>query len=118
LHRDLLRLRREHVVSTGQGASTCDGAVLSAHAFLLRWTSGAGEVLLVVNLGPDLRLDPAPEPLLAPPARARWHTLWSSEDPGYGGLGTPLPDTDDAGWRIPADCAVLLGPEERMEASE
>ena len=28
--------------------------------------------LLIVNFGPDLHLDPAPEPLLAPPERMRW----------------------------------------------
>jgi len=117
LHRDLLRLRRERVASGSQGAPACDGAVLSAHALLLRWIPPAGDLLLVVNLGPDLRLEAAPEPLLAPPARARWRTLWSSEDPKYGGFGTPLPDSDDAGWRIPAECALLLGPEERDGAA-
>ena len=41
----------------------------------------------------DLHLDPAPEPLLAPPADAGWIILWSSEDPKYGGTGTAAPDT-------------------------
>jgi maltooligosyltrehalose trehalohydrolase len=117
LHRDLLRLRREHVISGAQRPDSFDGAVLSAHAFLLRWTSSTGELLLVVNLGPDLRPDASPEPLLAPPAGARWQTLWSSEDPKYGGLGTPVLDSDDAGWRIPAECAVLLRPEARAGAA-
>jgi len=116
LHRDLLRLRREHVVPRPRGPLAFDGAVLSAHAFLLRWSSPAQELLLVVNLGPDLRPEAVPEPLLAPPAGARWRMLWSSEDPKYGGLGTPIPDSDDLGWRIPAECAVLLGPEERTGA--
>ena len=56
-----------------------DGAVLGPEAFVLRFfgeqsTEGDGgaDRLLLVNLGVDLDLDPAPEPLLAPPAGALW----------------------------------------------
>ena len=66
--------------------------------------------LLFVNLGRDLHLDPAPEPLLAPPADCEWNTVWSSEDPRYGGTGTPPLDTED-NWRIPGYAAVLLKPQ-------
>jgi maltooligosyltrehalose trehalohydrolase len=111
LHRDLLRLRREDA-SLGDREADFDGAILSASAFVLRWSAPMGDRLLVVNLGTDLRLDPAPEPLLGPPARSRWRVLWSSEDPLYGGLGTPELDGDD-GWRIPAESAALLIPEQR-----
>jgi maltooligosyltrehalose trehalohydrolase len=113
LHRDLLRIRRENGLVQDENGTGFDGAVLSSHAFVLRWPSRDGDRLLVVNLGPDLRLEPAPEPLLGPPLHARWRTVWSSEDPRYGGLGTPPLDSDDAGWRIPADSAVLLAPEDR-----
>jgi maltooligosyltrehalose trehalohydrolase len=54
-----------------------------------------------------LHLDPAPEPLLAPPEQKRWSTLWSSEDLKYGGIGTPTLDSDE-NWRIPGDATVLL----------
>jgi maltooligosyltrehalose trehalohydrolase len=55
-----------------------------------------------------LILEPAPEPLLAPPARgSHWHPVWSSEDPKYGGQGTAPLDTDD-NWQIPGEAAVLL----------
>jgi maltooligosyltrehalose trehalohydrolase len=107
LHSDLLRLRRE---DAPQRDGDLDGAVLSACAFVLRWRSRSGDRLLVVNLGPDFRLEPAPEPLLGPPAGARWRVHWSSEYPCYGGLGTPELDTDESGWRIPAESAVLLAP--------
>jgi maltooligosyltrehalose trehalohydrolase len=113
LHRDLIRIRSESQLVRDGGSGGLDGAVLSGHAFVLRWPSRNGDRLLVVNLGPDLRLESAPEPLLAPPLRARWRTAWSSEDPRYGGLGTPPLESDEAGWRIPAECAVLLEPEER-----
>ena len=78
-----------------------DGAVLAPEAFVLRFFGDGGDDrLLLVNLGRDLHLDPAPEPLLAPPANRLWDVLWSSEDPRYGGGGTAPPDTED-NWRIP-----------------
>jgi maltooligosyltrehalose trehalohydrolase len=84
--------------------------VLSPQTLLLRFFVDAGDDrLLIVNLGADLRLDPAPEPLLAPPAASEWATLWSSENPKYGGTGTPPLDTQD-NWRIPGHAAVVLQP--------
>jgi maltooligosyltrehalose trehalohydrolase len=65
--------------------------------------------LLLVNLGIDAQLDPAPEPLLAPPADFEWITLWSSEDPKYGGTGTAPLDTEQ-NWQIPGHAAVVLKP--------
>jgi maltooligosyltrehalose trehalohydrolase len=110
LHRDLLRLRREDTVLGSQEPRGVDGAVLTAQAFVLRFFSADGaDRLLVVNLGRDLRFDPAPEPLLAPPEAGRWELLWSSEDPRYGGGGTPAVETED-GWRIPGQSAVALVP--------
>ena len=109
LHRDLLRLRREDRVFRAQGAGL-DGAVLAQQAFVLRFFGEAGDDrLLLVNLGAELRLESVPEPLLAPPPAARcWRPLWSSEDPRYGGSGTPPLDTGP--WRIPARAAVVLAP--------
>ena len=65
--------------------------------------------LLLVNLGADLYLDPAPEPLLAPPEGRLWVVLWSSEDPRYGGGGTPPLETKN-NWRIPGHSAVAMRP--------
>jgi maltooligosyltrehalose trehalohydrolase len=110
LHRDLLRVRREDPVFRDQGRAGFDGAVLSADAFVLRYFApGEMDRLLIVNLGPDLNLDPAPEPLLAPPVGRRWRALWSSEDRAYGGCGTPPPDTDE-NWHIPGHAAIALWP--------
>src|SRR5207253_758689 len=96
-----------------------DGAVLSDAAFVLRWLTDEGhDRLLVVNLGRDLHLSPAPEPLLAPPDGMRWETLWSSEDVDYGGCGTAPLETTDEGWRIPGEAAVVLKPAEREEEPE
>ena len=61
-----------------------------------------------MNLGREQWLDPAPEPLLAPPRGKAWQLLWSSEDPRYGGLGVMEPVSSDGRWRIPGECAVLL----------
>jgi maltooligosyltrehalose trehalohydrolase len=112
LHRDLLRLRREEPVFRAQRAGGVDGAVLAAEAFVLRYFGeSSDDRLLLVNFGRDLRLDPAPEPLLAPPAGRLWQMQWSSEDPRYGGCGTAPPDGPD-NWRVPGQAAVVMRPVE------
>jgi maltooligosyltrehalose trehalohydrolase len=82
LHRDLLKLRRTDPVFNSPREGSCDGAVLSPHAFVLRFfAEGANDRLLLFNFGLDLHLNPAPEPLLAPPEDRLWRTLFSTEDP-------------------------------------
>jgi maltooligosyltrehalose trehalohydrolase len=111
LHKDLIALRSGDPVFSSQRYRGVDGAVLSPTAFVLRYFGEQyGDRLVVVNLGTDLHVDPAPEPLLAPPSGKSWSVIWSSEDPKYGGLGTFLPDTED-NWRIPGNAAVVLGSE-------
>jgi maltooligosyltrehalose trehalohydrolase len=108
LHCDLLALRREDPVFHHQQPRSLDGALLAPQAWVLRFFGGAaGDRLLVLNLGADVRLDPAPEPLLAPPRGGAWRLLWSSEDPRYGGRGTP-PVVTESGWRLPGHAAVVL----------
>jgi len=110
LHKDLLKLRREDPVFRMQKRGAVDGAVLSDKALVLRYFSADGQDrLLLVNLGVDLHLDPAPEPLLAPPAGQVWEVLWSSEHPRYGGSGTPPVDSEE-NWRIPGQAAVAMRP--------
>lgn len=111
LHVDLLRLRREDPVISRQGADGIDGAVLSHGAFVVRFFSPGfqDDRLLVVNIGGDLKFDPSPEPLLAPPRGTCWRKLWSSEDPAYGGCGTAPLDTQE-NWIIPGQAAVVLQP--------
>jgi maltooligosyltrehalose trehalohydrolase len=112
LHRDLLVLRREDVVFASQRPGGVDGAVLADEAFVLRYFDGAqGDRLLLVNLGRELSIDPAPEPLLAPPSGARWEVRWSSEDPRYGGFGTP-PVENEEHWHLPGESAVVMRPAE------
>jgi maltooligosyltrehalose trehalohydrolase len=109
LHRDLLKLRREDPVFSGKQRRGLDGAVLSGEAFVLRFFGEHGnDRLLFVNLGLDLILSPAPEPLLAPIYRKTWKTLWSTEAPCYGGCGT-LP-IEGGNWRVPGHAAVVLAP--------
>ncbi len=115
LHKDLLRLRRDDPVFRSQRAGGVDGAVIADEAFILRYFDrAAGDRLLIVNFGRDLTLDPAPEPLLAPPEDRLWDVLWSSEDASYGGCGTaPLETADN--WRIPGNAAVAMHPIEPEE---
>ncbi len=108
LHKELLQLRRTDPVIAQQRRAALDGAVLSEHAFVVRWfDTEHGDRLLVVNLGEQLDLTPTPEPLLAPPAGADWELVWSSDEPRYGGLGVIGPLTEEW-WRVPSDSAALL----------
>ena len=110
LHRDLIELRRGDPVISQQRSDNLHGSVIGHETFLLRWVPGDDtDRLLIVNLGGALNLDPAPEPLLAPPKSRRWVVLWSSESPRYGGAGT-APLESDTNWNIPPRAAVLLRP--------
>jgi maltooligosyltrehalose trehalohydrolase len=110
LHRDLLKLRRDDAVFARPRPRGLDGAVLGASAFVIRYFADDGDDrLLLVNFGRDLFIDPAPEPLLAPPEDKGWQVCWSSEDPRYGGSGTVPPETE-AGWRVSGEAAIVLVP--------
>lgn len=108
LHRDLIALRRGDEVIRAAGRGAVDGAVLSSDAFVLRYFGeDLGDRLLVVNFGCDFRPSIVPEPLLAPPPGAKWVVHWSSEDPAYGGSGTP-PFDPSREWVVSARSAQLL----------
>jgi maltooligosyltrehalose trehalohydrolase len=109
LHRDLLRLR--HRLRPQE--ARLEGATLGPDLLFLRFLPAEGETaLLVVNFGTSQQLASIAQPLVAPPAGSRWTIHWSSEDPRYGGGGTPDLDTPE-GWRIPGEAAVLLSPAPR-----
>jgi maltooligosyltrehalose trehalohydrolase len=111
LHKDLIALRKSDPAFAPSDARRVDGAVLGPRAFVVRYLAGGtADRLLLVNLGPDLYLDHAPEPLLAPPPGHAWGVRWSSEDRAYGGIGTPPPEARD-GWRLPGEAAVVMAPE-------
>lgn len=107
LHRALLRIRRDDPVFAAQRSDALHGSVLSEQAFLLRFRCEQGDRLMVVNLGSDLELRPAPEPLLAPPAEQRWQHVLASEDALYGGSGF-VPPQDDGMWKLTARCAHVF----------
>jgi maltooligosyltrehalose trehalohydrolase len=109
LHRDLLRLRRRDPVIQQQDRRAVSGAVLGEAALALRFEGGPrGTRLLVANYGPRLKLDPCPEPLLAPPAGQKWKRMWSSDERRYGGPG-PADPVPAGRWVLPKESAVLYG---------
>lgn len=122
LHKDLLRLRRETpVFARVQRRGDLDGAVLGPDAFVLRYFAHPGpgtgaetldvdDRLVLVNLGNDLTMDPCPEPLLAPPQGYRWAVVLTTEDPVYGGSGTPPADTEKEGWHLHGRTTIVLKP--------
>jgi maltooligosyltrehalose trehalohydrolase len=105
LHRDLLALRRTDPAFAAQ--RTPAGRSLGPAALVLRFASADRlDRLFLLNLGSDLALDGDAEPLLAPPDGADWTLVWSSEDPRYGGGGTPA---SARGARlIPAESALVF----------
>jgi len=113
LHRDLLVLRREDPAFAQQRADRMHGAVLGDQALALRFLNGpdgAGDRLVLLNLGADLALSPIPEPLLAPPHGRRWRLVWSSDEITYGGGGV-APLVTDENWLLPGESAQVLAPE-------
>jgi len=108
MHRDLIRLRKSDPVFKAQRSDWMHGAVVGESAFVLRFQGGAhGDRLLVVNLGRDLTLVPAPDPLLAEPDGASWRVIWSSEDPSYGGCGRAPMDKEGI-WSLTAQSTMVL----------
>src|SRR5262249_742550 len=98
-------------VLSAQRPRGLDGAVLGGEAFVLRFFGNEGDDrLLLVNLGADLALDPAPQPLLAPPADMLWRIAWSSDDVRYAGGGVAPVETRRNG-RVAGQAGVVLGPE-------
>jgi len=111
MYRDLLRLRREDPTFRTR-CPRFDGAVLGPEAFVARWFGPDGDDrVMLVDLGTELRLPVAAEPLLAPPDGTRWRVLWSSEDPRYGGHGTPEPEAEGYNWTLKGHATVVLAPE-------
>ena len=110
LHIDLLKLRREDSRFRRQIPAGIDGAVLGTASFVLRYFSKEDDDrLLLINFGGSEVLHPASEPLLAPPLRCKWETLWTSESPRYGGTdATPMAGKEQ--WVLPAESTIVLRP--------
>ena len=91
-----------------QGEGGLDGAVLSCDAFVVRYFGPNGDDRVpLANMGLDLNLIPAPEPLLAPPEGRQWILLWSSEETRYGGSGSYPPESEE-NWQIPGHAAIVM----------
>ena len=110
LHVDLLKLRREDSRFRQQISGGVDGAVLGSASFVLRYFAEENDDrLLIVNFGNSQVLEPAPEPLLAPPLGYGWEMLWTSDSPRYGGAGSAPVATQEQ-WVLPAESTVAFRP--------
>ena len=108
LFRDLLKLRQEDPVFGHPRPGGLDGAVLGTEAFVLRFfDEHAGDRLVLVNLGADVRLRTMAEPLLAPAESREWNMVWSSSSPKYGGRGTPALERT-GNWTLPGHTTLVL----------
>jgi len=119
LYKELLLLRKNDSVINGCDYSHVDGAVLSSTTFVIRYFSIVpnNNRLLIINLGRDLLLSPASEPLLAPHENHDWKLYWSSELPQYGGHGVCEISTQND-WLAPGFSAILLRPIDVFPAKE
>lgn len=109
LTKDLLKLRRTDAAFRAQRIRGVDGAVLGLDCFVLRFfESGGGDRLLLINLGRDLHLPIVPEPLLAPLGGMQWQSVLSTNEPQYDGHGAVPVITEEEGWRVPGEAAVVL----------
>jgi maltooligosyltrehalose trehalohydrolase len=107
LHRDLLCMRRNDPVLARQDKTAIEGSVIGPEALALRWYDDDGDDrLLLVNLGRDFDWHPLADPLAAAPRERQWQLQWTSEDPRYGGIGTPA--FDEKEWGVPGHTAVLF----------
>jgi|688.fasta_scaffold15490_3 maltooligosyltrehalose trehalohydrolase len=107
LYRDLINLRKTDPVFKKMQSIKIDGAVLGPDAFLIRYFGEeAGDRLVIINLGSDQILNPAPEPLLVPGAEHNFEILWSSESIVYGGEGTPPINIPH--WKLVGHSAIVL----------
>ena len=109
LHRDLIQLRQNDPRFRELKPNGVDGAVLGSDSFVLRYFADQPEEerLLIVNLGNHFVFSPAPEPLLAPPDKHQWQTLWTTDAVKYGGIG-PRTIVHDNGWTLFAEETVAL----------
>jgi maltooligosyltrehalose trehalohydrolase len=105
--------RRE--IERRQAIGGLDGAVLGPEALLLRFFHEEGDRLVLLNLGADLPLGSCSDPLIAPPAGQEWRLIWSSDDPQYGGDGTPPFDAQQL--VLPAHALLVLAPVARERPS-
>jgi maltooligosyltrehalose trehalohydrolase len=113
LFRALLELRRTDPIFSAQDATRLHGAVLGPRAFVLRFGTGSGDDRMVlVNLGTDLDAGGKAEPLLAPPSGCEWNLIFSTENPKYGGAGTP-PLGRRGELRLPGGCTLVFAPSAR-----
>jgi maltooligosyltrehalose trehalohydrolase len=122
LHRDLLALRHNDPTLGVTAPPTVQvlAVPLTESCALVRWVADAGEDpedrILLLNLGADFSLAQVIDPLLAPAGRDRrphWRTVWTSENPSYGGHDCDEPERAGGRWVIPGAAAVLLAPSAR-----
>jgi hypothetical protein len=91
----------------GTAATQVASSALTTDVLLLRYSTGAEERLVLVNLGRGtmLRMN---DPLLAPASRqVQWTMMWCSERAVYGGTGV-APLAPEGLWRLQGKCAWLF----------
>lgn len=105
LHKDLIALRKQDTTFTT--SEYVDGAVLTSDVFLIRYF-GLRDRLILFNFGIDFSLSSIPEPLFAIHPTKKWELMLSTEDPKYGGQGTPSFKENEGKWVLPGHSALVF----------
>jgi maltooligosyltrehalose trehalohydrolase len=84
LYRELLRLRHTLPALKERGRENLRSVSVGKHALAIRQHSSQGDLLLVVNLEGELKLNFSENSLTRPP-ESGWKVILSSEDPRFGG---------------------------------
>jgi maltooligosyltrehalose trehalohydrolase len=109
LYRALLAIRSEHPALRRRDRGSFDVATLGEGALAVRRSDDEGELLVVVNLRGEIRLDLPDLQITRPPRGAQWSYLLATEETRFGG---------DGGWgrleaagvlHVVQEGAVLLG---------
>jgi maltooligosyltrehalose trehalohydrolase len=108
LYGDLIGLRRDDPVISALGTDdvVVESSAPTSDIALVRYSSGNGTRLLIINLGALTRF-PMNDPLLAPTSGHRWSLVFCSDQSKYGGQGVH-PSFEDGCWLLQPHCAWLF----------
>jgi maltooligosyltrehalose trehalohydrolase len=104
LYKTLLALRKKD--PTLSQPHHLDGSVCGNLLLIRYFGKGNDDRLVICNMGKDLQVSSLADPLFAPPLDKKWELLFSSNDIGYGGNGTPA--WGSPFWDMPAYTTYVL----------
>lgn len=105
-HKDLIKLRHiDPVISDPKSYFTT--STINSEILILRYFGESNQDrLLLFNFGVDFKIEPAWNPLLAPPKNCSWKTIFTSDSLNYEGNGTR--SFDKPQWILPGHSVYVF----------